>query len=285
MALADRIKEWYHFDVRTHKFNYISDKDPTIDVNPEKTNVIWFNKKRGVIWICIDNTPNKNKWKGTNGEIIGPTTIHKVDIFDDGSCLGLWTFDGHLHDLGGRYDAVSTNDRYTTFDDGKIGQSLRSYFNRYQVRITIPDLSKNNIVTVSAWIKWDGVHFTMPFGFKSYDLYLCFRDFGFNTARGDVYGIRDFTRYREQWIHVVAEFHNDDVHNNKLWIDGHLQTLYQTRGRPVKNPTITDTFYVFGWGNSSGYRWFGCVDQLRIFNRALTNEEVLILKAEGKQGV
>jgi len=284
MSLANIIKEWYHFDVRTHKFNYVSDEDPSVDTNPDKPNVIWFNRKKGVIWICIDNTPNKNKWKGTNGEIIGPTTIHKVDIFEDGSCLGLWTFDGHIHDLGGQYDGQWENIRYEYYEDGKIGQSVASFRGRGQVRITIPGLSSYKVVTISAFIRWTGRYYTMPFGFKVYDLYCCYGDFGFNTGRGDVYGIRNFIQYRNKWIHVVAEFHADNVHNNKLWINGELQSLIQTRSSPRYPPKITDQFYVFGWGASRGYRAFGNVDQLRIFNRSLTQDEVLMLKSEGHQG-
>jgi len=282
MNLVDAIKNWYKRDVISYKIDHIDVRPPTVKVNPPRTNYIWYDKKAGVIWICIDNTPDKNIWKSTSGELIAPKTVTTVDIFKDGSALGLWTFDRTLKDLGGKYDA-KLKLRYgrpadLKFVPGKFDYCVKHHWSQYQLEITIPGMSQLQEVTVSFWAQWERNCCTMPIGFKTYDLYTCCNYFGFNTGNGDIYGIK-FTDYAYKWIHIVATFKQGQYGN--LWINGQKQTLNQKYGRiNAKNAVITDSIHIFGWGANSSYRAFGLIDQLRIFNRALTDEEVNILYHE-----
>jgi len=52
---------------------YRDDNNPTIDVNPPQKGVLWVNTTTGEIFVCLDNTPNKNVWKGCYGTLIYPS--------------------------------------------------------------------------------------------------------------------------------------------------------------------------------------------------------------------
>ena len=45
--------------------NYIYAGNPTIDVNPPLQYMTWMNSSTGVVFTCVDNTPNANIWRGT----------------------------------------------------------------------------------------------------------------------------------------------------------------------------------------------------------------------------
>ena len=283
--LAEILKKWYLYDVKTQKINYVEDTDPTTSVNPEEKNVVWYNRKSGEIFICIDNTPDKNKWRGTNGTIIAPTTLNKFDFFEDSSTIAVFNFDGNLDDLGGLHKGEVSDRRYgPIYDVGRYGKAVKSKWNLYNIKVKIPELEKYDVITVSAWLNWNGWSCcVMPFGFRVYDIYTCCSAFGFNTGNGDIYGIRRARQelYNKGWFHFVAEFHKGDVHSNKMWINGKKRDLEQIYSYPRNNiATFGDTFYIFGWGANRSYRHFGLADQIRLFNRPLTDEEVLELYNE-----
>ena len=276
-ALSDILKHWYEYDVRTQKVKFISESNPTTDINPEDENVIWYNKATGEIFICTDNTPNKNVWIGTSGTVVAPSTLTKFDIFEDGSAILLLTFDGTLNDLGGKYKPTKI-DGAPRYGVGKYGKCILSSW-RFQVTYTIPELKELDVVTISAWVNWNGYCCTMPFGFYRYDIYNCCGYFGFNTACSDIYGTGNIPS--RQWVHIVAEFHNGSYYDNKLWINGESVELSQKLSRMCeKNCVITEDFHIFGWGANRSYRNFGAIDQLRMFNRSLTDTEVKLLANE-----
>jgi len=281
MNLSEILKKWYRYDVRTQKINYVEDTDPTPKINPEQVNVVWYNRISGEIFICVDNTPDANRWIGTSGKIIAPTTLNKFDFFDDGSTILVFNFDGNLLDLGGKYNGV-VNGVGLRFGLGRYSQAVQSYYNRYNIKVHIPEMKDYDVITVSAWVEWSGFGCcVMPFGFTRYDIYTCCSDLGFNTGCGDIYGIRNARGlyYNKGFFHIVAEFHKgEDFYNNKLWINGERQILSQIRGRPcLHNAVFGEYFYIFGWGANKSYRHFGKVDQLRMFNKGVTDNEVKLL--------
>jgi hypothetical protein len=262
----------------------VEDTDPTPNVNPDQVNVVWYNRISGEIFICVDNTPDANRWIGTSGKIIAPTTLNKFDFFGDNSTILVFNFDGNLLDLGGRYNG-EVNGTGLKYALGRYSQAVKSYYNHYNIKVHIPEMNNYDVITVSAWLKWSGFSCcVMPFGFTRYDIYTCCGNFGFNTSCADIFGISDATSklYRQGFFHIVAEFHKgDDFYNNKLWINGEPQILSQQRGTPcLKYAEFGEYFYIFGWGANSAYRHFGKVDQLRMFNRALTDDEVRALYNE-----
>jgi hypothetical protein len=283
-SFKESLQDFYRYTIQSGKFHYISDENPTINVNPEIENAIWLNRKTAETFVCVDNTPDKNIWKGSKGTIIAPTTLTKFDLFEDGSTIAVYPLDGNLHDLGGKYNgAPNPIRRDPVYEVGKFNKCVKSRGNLYNCKFHIPELESYDVITVSAWLNWTGSYSgIMPFGFYKYDIYIYGNALGFNTSCGDIYGIRNARNYyRKGWFHLVAEFHRGDVSKNKIWINGQKQDLYQIYSRPNNSYAIfKQDFYIFGWGISSGYRNFGMVDHVRLFKRALTDDEVLTLYNE-----
>ncbi|MEZ5902952.1 MAG: hypothetical protein R3D88_06555 [Alphaproteobacteria bacterium] len=101
-------------------------------------------------------------------------------------------------------------------------------------------------VTVEFWMEWDGTNNMMPFGFHSYDLWFQSGSFGFNTASSDIYGISS-AGLANAPVHVAAVFTDGDVSQNKLYINGVLQTLTQpTRNHNNSNAQIQTTAKISG---------------------------------------
>ena len=51
-------------------FDYVYPSNPTIDVNPSTVPVVWLNITTGEEFICINNMPGANIWKGQLGTTV-----------------------------------------------------------------------------------------------------------------------------------------------------------------------------------------------------------------------
>jgi len=67
-------------------FDYMEVGKPQLTTNPTKQNAIWLNLQDGSIWVCVDNTLNKNKWVSSVNSV-GNISYNTVDIFSDESCI------------------------------------------------------------------------------------------------------------------------------------------------------------------------------------------------------
>lgn len=134
--------------------------------------------------------------------------------------------------------------------------------------------------TVSFWMKWNGTNNVMPIGWKVHDLWLVSGNFGFNTGSSDIYGIAS-TGLANRWAHVVAVFTNGSVTTNALYIDGVKQTLTQRQGTPSNaNAKVQSTMRISGWQNDTNYRFTSSIDEVSVFNGALTQSQVTALYNE-----
>jgi len=133
--------------------------------------------------------------------------------------------------------------------------------------------------TVAFWMYWNGTNADMPFGFTSYDLYLVSGAFGFNHGCGDVWGVSS-TGLANRWVHVAAVFYNNDYTKEQLYLDGVPQTLSQRVGTSC-NRSVSTSAKIATWQGSCGsgglYCFGGNIDEVRIYNRALSAAEVLNL--------
>lgn len=128
--------------------------------------------------------------------------------------------------------------------------------------------------SVSFWMFWDGSNSVMPIGFNRHDLWLYGGSFGFNSGNGDIYGISS-AGLANGWHHVVAEFTNYEMTNNKLYIDGALQSLSQRRSSPNNSRSVVDPHLrIGGWWANNGYRFSGLLDEVKIYDGALSAAEV-----------
>lgn len=135
--------------------------------------------------------------------------------------------------------------------------------------------STGDQVTVTFWMKWLGGDSEMPIGWTTYDLWFAGDCFGFNTGNGDIYGISDAAaKLANDWHHIAAVFTNSGTTQNSIFIDGEEQFLDTVRGSSHGNRTVGSTFLISGWTNSTGYKFNGLIDELRIYNRGLAENEI-----------
>lgn len=136
------------------------------------------------------------------------------------------------------------------------------------------DTSPGAKTSVAFWMYWDGGNNVMPIGWNVHDLWLVSGVFGFNTGNSDVFGISS-SGLANGWHHVVAVFTNGAVASNELYIDGVKQTLTQRLSSPNNgNAYVRSTLQVSGWGANSGYRFSGHIDDVKVYNGALSQAEV-----------
>jgi hypothetical protein len=142
----------------------------------------------------------------------------------------------------------------------------------------------NNILSVEIWMKVKS--FTaghMPFGFYGYDVFAYQGALGFNTTIGDLYGLTSTQVTNlgllNQWKHYIFEMRSDVVYtNNKIYVNGVIQTLSQVLGG---GDSASFRNFNNGFGKISGWllsnAWYQPMDlgSFRIYNRALTQQEVL----------
>jgi MSHA biogenesis protein MshQ len=131
--------------------------------------------------------------------------------------------------------------------------------------------------TVSFWMRWDGTNAAMPIGWSHYDLWFYNGSFGFNTWNNDIYGISS-SSLSGGWHHITAEFTNgySPVASNRLWVDGVEQSLSQRIGRPSSSyRSAGSNFRIGGASNSSYYRFYGDLDEVKIFNGSLNQSQVV----------
>jgi len=263
------------FSLRNIKGVIKSDDNPTTTTNLSE-GTIWENITTGELFLSIDGTTDKNVWQGQLGTRIMPVP-DSLDPFGDGSGVATFLFDGDANDVGGIYDGTITD--AVRWVNGVHGQAVKSRNN--SSHISIPLNYDKDVITFSFFAKWSGTSSVMPLGFDLYDIYLTGGKLGFNTANGDLYGI-DNPITQNNFIHLVMEMHEGDYTNNKIWVDGQPQTLSQRDSSQTPgNAIIKNTdLNIFGWGADSGYRKFGSIDVLHIFNRALTDAEARQLANE-----
>lgn len=134
--------------------------------------------------------------------------------------------------------------------------------------------ANNAQTSVAFWMYWNGQDGAVPIGWQTYDLAFISGAFGFNTLNSDVYGISS-AALANGWHHVVAVFTNGAVTSNKLYLDGVQQTLTQRVSTPyAPRAVVQSTLYVSGLGGSTNYRFTGRLDEVNVFNYALTDAEV-----------
>ena len=139
-------------------------------------------------------------------------------------------------------------------------------------------------VTVEMWANIGEYKNHMFFGFNRYDIYCYNNAIGFNTAQGDCYGITANQASEigvvNHWHHYVFEMHvgvnATTIANNKIYINGVAQELSQING----NPSSTQANFnggigrIGGWRTSTGYNMEMYFGAFRIYNRALTTNEI-----------
>ena len=196
-----------------------------------------------------------------------------VDNYDPfgGNGVALYQLNGNANDVSGNYDGVFTNPAYGT---GVFGQA--GVFNGSSSYITATGLgiTGNTSFSVSVWIKTtsSGVFFFFGNGALNASFYIEANSGG-NIRVGEF----DFDLFTSAqtvndggWHNIV--FTSDSI-TSKLYIDG-------SQTNSVANTfNISADIMEIGRGTSS-YYFNGSIDQVRVFNTALTPLEIEALYTE-----
>ena len=182
------------------------------------------------------------------------------------------------------YDMISTNN--STLSNGPTysidgGGSIVFDGSDDYSDFTAPSLTTTT--TVEVWAKIGaGYSGKMIFGWGNYDVWCGGGNLGYNTANADIYGITAATVSSlglvNNWKHYVFEMRSDvSYSNNKMYINGVLQSLSQVQSTEnVANRNFNSgNGRISGWRADTGYPMPMNCSSFRVYNRALTQSEVL----------
>jgi uncharacterized repeat protein (TIGR01451 family) len=157
------------------------------------------------------------------------------------------------------------------------------------VDFTVPgiDTTPGAEVTVSFWMRWQGGD-GMPFSFDTYDLFLAGGSFGFNAGYGSFKGMSS-AGLAGRWVHVAAVFRNGDFQASRLFLDGTEQAIVLAdpgwgSGPQRATPAVRLGNWVTSIFGGWDYWYRGLLDEVALFNRALTPEEVAAIHRAGAAG-
>ncbi len=138
-----------------------------------------------------------------------------------------------------------------------------------------------NTLTLIMWARVKSFSGGMLLGFNLYSVWTGGGRLGFNTAASDVYGLTSTQvtnlSLLNTWKHYVFEMRSDvSYSNNKIYIDGQLQSISQVTG------TENATNRTFNSGNGRISSWlandsyFISMDlaQFSVYNKALSQNEI-----------
>jgi hypothetical protein len=179
------------------------------------------------------------------------------------------TIDGCVGDYLGLYNRVS---KLTATGTGNYVVSGMNVSSGTTGVVTLGNLhGSSNVVTASAYITWNGVNNVTPINIGGFYMNLWFysSNVGLNTGTGDLYGTSS-SGFANTTKHIVAVFDPSSTNGyGTLYVNGVKQTLTQKVGtrtaRNISNSIIT----LF----PTGYTNFGNVSHIKVFNRAVTDEE------------
>ena len=228
-------------------------------------------------------------------------TTQTLDIFKDGSCIACYTFDGNANDLSGKYNGIwHSNEQYDTGKFGKASKFIEKDYSQYiEIPVKILNELKNSEFSISVWIK-PATSMTQTRSYKSGTIIqfaqcgscgccgnsiILLNEYppyglGVNVADSPCgKGIRwsmDKIIEANKWYHIVLT--SEAIYLNGKKLGSWDKKLFGDRLDRVR---IGNWYCTCSSSNSCHtQKYSGLIDQVRIFNRALTEEEIQILYNE-----
>lgn len=208
-----------------------------------------------------------------------PTSIvDNINPFEDGSLKALYKFDNDATDATGVYNGTATN---VTYASGKFGNCAVFGGSTVNAKITSPYIFPSGGNAISIWAKVDSANQSggILFGYAVTARQSLLRnDYNLLSAGAWMHRLPSGERVctnLDEWYHIVYTSNGSEP--LKLYVNGVLRT-----NLIVTNFNWT-TFAIDGLGffaTSSTENLTGKLDQLRIFNKALTPLEVASLYNE-----
>jgi len=217
-----------------------------------------------------------------------------LDIFGDGSCIATYTFDGSANDLSGNYNGSwSGTEQY---DTGKFGQAAKFDGSGYVEINSLNNPFKNDF-TVAFWFK--ALERVDEINGRSDCVFAGNTDYRFGLALREYYSASGNLEMRwsigdgNSWVEYFGPKKDGSLNDTTKWYflvltkSGHLYKFYRNgvlwyQYEASHSDYSGDAFVRMGiWGNNEYYDTKCLIDQVRIFNRSLTEKEIKILYNEG----
>ena len=207
-----------------------------------------------------------------------------------------WTFDSDATDIAGGNDGALVNGAAITNTPGeyRIGTGALT-LDGIDDRVSTPyaGISGNAARTTCAWFKCYGAT-------GAYQSIFSYGG-GVNGSRWAIYIHEDDGRivnaiwtgracgdttnlWDGQWHHVAVTFPPDGTHTRdiKIYLDGYEDATWYVNGDTQTINTSTLFAFEIGHGNGGANRPFnGLIDDVRVYDRALSGDEILALASEG----
>ncbi len=146
--------------------------------------------------------------------------------------------------------------------------------------------------SVSFWMNRSaqpgGSALSMPFGWGNTNQPLCLLfdgsdgdRFGFSGGRGGGYGMGSGMMPTNTWMHIAAVFNNGTMSGSQLYVDGQpmmgMMSMSATQGGMMGSGSAASMAFVGGAGGtpSGANPFFGMMSDLRVYDRALTGDEIM----------
>ena len=208
-----------------------------------------------------------------------------VDIFGDGSGVALYSLDYDASDAGGNYDGTYNTSNVTFGVDGKINWGA-SFNGNINSGIVTGITSLTNDFTISMWLNLESISINTwifsNWDSTSQDMYFAVHPNGQLELTIDgrtgtnIFGSSG-TFTLNTWHHFLVTMSNGTY---DLYFNG---TQLGSSGTTTNTTFNSGSNYEIGNSprTSSGYSaWNGKIDQVRIFNKALSSSEVSTLYEE-----
>lgn len=216
-------------------------------------------------------------------------TVDTLDILGDGSCIATYPLDGNANDLSGNYSGTPTNVSYGVgeFDLAGVFNGSGSYILANGLQSLY---NSNQTSSISFWFKTTTAEAQEDYMFIDYSGYHNYaiaikNSKVFVNTRVDGNGAGDVifnstANYNDgNWHHLVVSKNNSTLQRT-IYIDNQLlstQTILATAWSATPQVSFGCLFVP---PSTVLYPFNGSIDQVRIFNKALSAGEVTTLYNE-----
>ena len=229
-----------------------------------------------------------------NGQIVtsglsfamDPADIRTWGTNGPGTSGTLRTIDHGLNIYANQHTHIYSKENGGTFrmgqlNDGTLYRSTYLQPNDGQYTTGPFSFSSDDGYTVSIWVKrtqfgeWatsNGGHYDGIWNYYwNHNLYFSGANTGYNAIQGTGFST-PYTIEMDRWYHVTSS-HNNLTNQHRIYIDGELiHENYFGSASPNADGT-NRRFYIGNW--DSGWSMVGNIGTCQIYNRAITQEEVL----------
>lgn len=242
-------------------------------------------KQKSDLYVVSESDYNPDEMLDVSGVFPKANLIHDttntLDIFKDASCTSLYRFDNDATDLSGDYDGTAVN---ITYDVGNYNQASVYNGSTSYVHSVINNVTAD--ITFSFWF------YESVANASSVQMFTQLRSDLSSTGRGiyittsNVIGC--YTRNSSNTGIVISGTYNSDEWNHAVFTQYGTEFAFYVNGvlvgtddtGTINTTWLNDIYFGTDGSNNNDRTLNGLIDQARIFNRGVTQDEVTALYNE-----